>query len=80
MANLTSLVLDSIDEFNRVQDLQELLKISIKLDPEQSTFLVAAYLQLSEPHFEQCSLNLDRVKVLVNGEHLFDESDSDKTS
>ena len=73
MPGIFSLVLDALDEFNHVNDLQELLKISINLEPEKTKFLVEAYLQLSETHFNQCFVSLERVEKTLNDDFVLED-------
>lgn len=67
--NLTSLVIDALEELGQIKALLPLLEISLDLDyPTPQTtadryeLLVSSFVTMSEPWFENLTFSLERIK------------------
>lgn len=67
--NLIGLVLDALDDYNQIKDLHELLSACLdkQLDKDKMLILVDTLLSAAEPHLEEMSLSLEKIRKLVAG-------------
>jgi hypothetical protein len=71
---LTSLIIGAIDDFDRVRNLQRLLEVALnEAEPleggreSETSLLIASYLSLSKPYFEEVGCGLERLRELLLG-------------
>lgn len=70
--NLSSLIIDALDELDRIETLQDLLEIYLEQGEEplekraaRAELLVSSYLCQTEPHFDGLKLLLERIRELL---------------
>lgn len=75
--NLASLSISALDEFSRLEELQDLLEICLEelLNPSEKSvgravLLIAVYLPDSKLRLEELKISLERIHQLATGKGL----------
>lgn len=75
--NLVSLSISALDEFSRLEELQQLLEICLEelLSPsgktlDRAALLIAVYLPDARLRLEELKITLERIRQLTTGQEL----------